>query len=741
MTDDADPGVDPDFPTAPVVYAAFEAEAIAHLRALTSDPEARFRPGQIDAIAALVEDRRRVLVVERTGWGKSAVYFIATRMLRDRGSGATFLVSPLIALMANQVEAAGRMGLRAAVVNSTNHEDWDQIRERLEAGEIDLLLVSEQRLNNPKFRREWMPDIGSRIGLVVVDEVHCISDWGHDFRPHYRRIGRFLQRLADGVPVIGCTATANDRVVADVQSQLGQDLLTIRGPLGRDGLRLEVHTDKRHPDQRLAWLARNIPDLPGTGIVYCLVRRDVEIVAQFLRSHGIDCGTYMGGGDVIEADTKASMLRRFLANDLKCVVATSALGMGYDKPDVGFVVHYQVPQSAIAYYQQVGRAGRALTESYGILLAGAEDRDIQNWFISSAFPSEEHVAAVLGVLDEADQPVKRGQLAVRVNMATGRIDSMLTQLEIDGAVLKEGGGWVRSGAVWEYPRERVARVEAWRREEQAGMEQYLSLRTCRMQFLRSQLDDPAGEPCGICDVCRGSRFGSEPDTGVVAEADDLFRHGYVNVAPRKRWPTGLDEPRGAIPPGQQAEVGWCLSKSGESGWGPLVGRLLGESLRESFGEGMAAAGSGGVRPGAVDAAEIPADLVEAFVAMCRGLVETPVEWVAFVPSARRPRLVDGLARAVAQQIGLPVYDVVRRIRHGESQAAMHNSATQLSNVWGAFEVDGGSEVGGDHGIPVGPCLLVDDIIDSRWTTTVVAHLLRAAGSGPVVPVALVGGRR
>jgi len=707
-------------------------EARHHLRALTGDSSVEFRPGQLEAILALVEDQRRVLVVERTGWGKSAVYFIATRMLRDRGFGATFLVSPLIALMANQVEAAARMGLRAAVVNSTNHDDWDQIRERLEAGEIDLLLVSEQRLNNPVFRRDWMPEIGSRIGMVVVDEVHCISDWGHDFRPHYRRIGRFLERLADGVPVIGCTATANDRVVADVQSQLGHDLLTIRGPLGRDGLRLEVHTDKRHPDQRLAWLARNIGDLPGTGIVYCLVRRDVEIVAEFLRSHGIECGTYMGGGDVFEADAKASMLRRFLANDLKCVVATSALGMGYDKPDVGFVIHYQVPQSAIAYYQQVGRAGRALTESYGILLAGAEDRDIQDWFISTAFPSEDDVAAVLGVLDEADEPVKRGQLAVRVNMATGRIDSMLTQLEIDGAVEKSGGGWMRAGAVWDYPRERVARVEAWRRKEQAGMEQYLSLHTCRMQFLRNQLDDPSGEPCGICDVCRGSRFGVEPDAAVVAEADDLFRHDHVKVAPRKRWPTGLVEPRGAIPSGEQAEVGWCLSESGESGWGPLVGRLLGSAGGGGV-VGESAGGDGG--------AEIPAALADAFVAMYMGLVENPVEWVAFVPSARRPHLVAELARVVGRQIGLPVYDVVRRVRAGESQAAMLNSATQLSNVWGAFEIGRAVDSDGDHDIPAGPCLLIDDIIDSRWTTTVVAHLLRAAGSGPVVPVALVSGRR
>lgn len=727
------------------------AEARHHLRTLTGDPTAEFRAGQLDAIGALVEDRRRVLVVERTGWGKSAVYFIATRMLRDRGFGASFLVSPLIALMANQVEAAARMGLQAAVVNSTNHDHWDEIRGRLEANEIDLLLVSEQRLNNPAFRRDWMPELGSRVGLVVVDEVHCISDWGHDFRPHYRRIGGFLELLPDGVPVIGCTATANDRVVADVQSQLGRNLLTIRGPLGRDGLRLEVHTDKRHPDKRLAWLAHNIPQLPGTGIVYCLVRRDVEIVAGFLRSHGIKCGTYMGGGDLVDADTKAAMLSRFLANDLKCVVATSALGMGYDKPDVGFVIHYQVPQSAIAYYQQVGRAGRALQESYGILLAGAEDRDIQDWFISTAFPTEDEVAAVLreledaGGADDADRAggtggeVRAGQIAARVNISTGRLDALLTQLEVEGAVAKGPKGWSRTDALWQYPRERVEMVDSWRREEQAAMEQYLTLDSCRMQFLRGQLDDPVTDPCGICDVCTGSRFGTEPGSEVVADAGDALRHDFVPIQSRKRWPTGLVEPRGTIPVDERAEVGWCLTEQGESGWGPAV--------RKGLSGGV---GGDGFAP----------ELVDALVAMCRKVLDERVEhaeglaggdapgdgvagspvgdrvgWVAFVASQRRPELVSGLAREVGQRLGLPVHDIVRKVRPAEPQAAMHNSATQVGNIWGAFEL---AELSPDLP-PAAACLLIDDTIGSRWTATIVAGQLRRAGSGPVVPIALAHG--
>ncbi len=685
----------------------FDSEALAHLRALTADPTAVFRRGQLEAIRALVDDRSRVLVVERTGWGKSAVYFIATRMLRDRGFGASFLVSPLIALMANQVESAARMGLRAAVVNSTNREAWDEIRGRLEADEIDLLLVSEQRLNNPEFRRDWMPELGSRVGLVVVDEVHCISDWGHDFRPHYRRIAKFLRMLPVGVPVIGCTATANDRVVADVQSQLGSDLLTIRGPLGRDGLRLEVHTDKRHPDKRLAWLARNIPDLPGTGIIYCLVRRDVEVVAEFLRGHGIECGTYMGGGDLTEVDAKAAMLRRFLANEIKCVVATSALGMGYDKPDVGFVIHYQVPQSAIAYYQQVGRAGRSLTESYGILLAGAEDRDIQDWFIESAFPSQHDVEAVIELLEESEEPIKRGQIAARVNLSTGRIDGLLVQLEVEGAVEKVSGGWQRTSAPWVYPKERVERVNSWRREEQAAMERYVELDSCRMQFLRDQLDDPAPEPCGVCDVCRGERFGIEAGVSLEQEADDRLRHDHVSFEPRKRWPAGLDDPKGSIGKDRVVEPGWCLTPWGAAGWGPLVkqGRL-------------------------VDGRFAP-ELVEALCEMISERVEQPAQWITFVPSMGRPELVPSLAAEVGRILGLPVHPVVDKLRHSEPQRSMRNSSTQVSNIWGSFEVSGE--------VPPGVCLLVDDLVDSRWTVTVVGSLLRAAGSGPVIPVGLAYG--
>lgn len=682
----------------------FASEALGHLRRLTDRPDATFRDGQLDAIRALVDERRRVLVVERTGWGKSAVYFIATRMLRDRGLGPTLLVSPLLALMDNQVVAAVRMGLRAAAVNSTNNAAWDDILERLEAGEIDLLLISEMRLANQKFRSEWLPKLGGQVGLVVIDEVHCISDWGHDFRPHYRRIGRFLRLLPANVPVIGCTATANDRVVEDVQTQLGDGLLTVRGGLAREGLHLDVHTDKRRADTRLAWLAENVPRLPGSGIIYCLTRRDVDDVAEFLTANGISCGAYKGGGDDLEAAAKNETLRAFVANEIKCVVATAALGMGYDKPDVGFVIHYQTPQSPIAYYQQVGRAGRALDRSHGILFAGTEDQDIQDWFISQAFPSEEEVDAILTALDEADGPLRPAQIAVRVNIGTSRLDNLLVQLEVEGAVSRSAEGWERTLAPWAYPRERVDAVNAWRREEQAAMVAYQETTGCRMQLLRGLLDDADAEPCGICDNCRGERFGVDPDVAVIRAADSLLRHHHVSVEPRKQWARGLDDPTGNIGADERAELGWCLTRWGAGGWGDLVAE------------------------GKVETGSFAPELVEAVAEMIGERLEEAPGWLTFVPSMRHPELVPGFAHRLAERLGVPALDLVVKTRETAPQKEMQNSQRQLANIWGGFEVVGDP--------PDGVGLLVDDVIDSKWTTAVNASLLRRAGAEAVVPIAL-----
>ncbi len=676
------------------------------LRELTGSQSAGFRTGQWEAIEELVERRRRVLVVQRTGWGKSAVYFIATRLLRDQGAGPTILVSPLLALMRNQLQMAERAGVRAQTINSANREEWDGIEEGVRRGEIDLLLISPERLNNQRFRRDVLPELVKTVGLLVVDEAHCISDWGHDFRPDYRRISRVLKLLPAGVPVLCTTATANDRVVEDIVDQLGDELQVVRGPLERESLALAV-VNLAEPAERLAWLAVVIPELPGSGIVYCLTVADTHRVAGWLCSQGIEAVAYSGES---EHEDRLVSEEALLANQVKVVVATSALGMGFDKPDLTFVVHYQSPGSPVAYYQQVGRAGRAVERAQAILLRGHEDVDIQDYFIRAAFPPREQAEAVVRLLAESDSPVPITEIEREVNARRTRIEAMLKVLEVDGAVERAERGWRRTGEPWEYDEERVARVTALRRSEQAAMHEYASTKGCRMAFIRGQLDDASAAPCGRCDNCTGERSGGALETELVGAAVAHLRASALVLEVRRRWPAGLDDPRGAIPTQLQAQAGRMLGSYRDGGWGDVVQQ----------------AKHGG--------RTYPDELVEAAARLVKAWRPDPSpSWVTCVPSTRSPELVPDVVRRLAEALGLAFHPVVARVRDSPPQQKMENSAQQVRNVYGAFAVT--------EPLPAGAVLLVDDIVDSRWTLTVVGALLRREGSGEVHPLALAKAMR
>jgi ATP-dependent DNA helicase RecQ len=674
-------------------------EAERLLRRLTGREDSTFRPGQWEAIQRLVAERARVLVVQRTGWGKSGVYFIATRLLRDRGSGPTLLVSPLLALMRNQLEMARRSGVRAETIHSDNRADWVEIEARSRRNEVDLLLVSPERFNNLRFRYEVLPALTQSVGLLVVDEAHCISDWGHDFRPDYRRIQRVVELLPDGVPVLCTTATANDRVVADIIAQLGEDLLVERGPLGREGLALAV-IDLPEPARRLAWLADQLAVMPGSGIVYCLTVRDAERVGAWLRHRGIDARSYTGEAD---SGDRISIEQQLLANEVKVVVATSALGMGFDKPDLTFVVHYQSPGSPIAYYQQVGRAGRAVDASMGVLLAGREDAEIQDWFIRTAFPSRPQAEEVVSVLETAARPLSLRAVEAEVNVRHSRLEVMLKVLEVEGAVERVDGGWLRTKRAWAYDGERVERVTSARRAEQAAMRGYASTADCRMEFLRTQLDDPEARPCGLCDRCRSWSLDVPLDARLVADAAAFLRERPIELEPRKQWP-GVDTARGNIPEGMRNRVGRAVSAYHDGGWGTAV--------REAR-DGTAA---------------VPEALVEAAVELLGRWQPDPApEWIAYVPSLDRA-VVPDFAGRLGVRLGMPVCEVIRSVHSRRPQKEMENSAQQFRNVHGAFAVVGP--------VPDRPVLLVDDLIDSGWTLTVLGAELRKAGSGPVHPLVL-----
>ncbi|MAT04412.1 MAG: ATP-dependent DNA helicase RecG [Acidimicrobiaceae bacterium] len=677
------------------------------LRKLTGRADASFRDGQREAISALVDDRSRVLVVQRTGWGKSAVYFLTTRLLREQGFGPTLLISPLLALMRNQIEAATRLGLRCETINSASATTVHELERRLHDDDVDLILISPERLANPQFADKIMPLVGERPGLIVIDEVHCISDWGHDFRPDYRRIGRLLDKLAGtSVPILGCTATANDRVVADVAVQLGAELTTFRGPLRRDGLALSAHALDR-PAERLAWLAETVPTLEGSGIIYCLTVRDVDNVTDWLRSQGLDVEAYHGGLPNEERLAAEGKLQR---NEIKALVATTALGMGYDKPDLGFVVHFQSPGSPVAYYQQVGRAGRALDRSDGILLRGLEDVAIQDYFIENAFAAEHLVNDLVAAYDRFDEPASLIRAQQYVNVSIGRLEMVAKQLDVEGVLERvEGSKYVRTSEPWAYPAERINAVTAARRREQQSMLDYFHTDGCRMRHIADLLDDPDATDCGICDNCTGDRASGNATidlpTELVAEAERFLRKRPIELTTKKQVYDPATGSRRNFPNAERAEDGRVLAIWGDAGWGQLV------------------------RQGKLDDGAFDERLVDAFVEMVEEWAPDPApSWVTCVPSLRYPKLVPDFAAAVAARLGLPFETVVAKVEERPPQFEQQNSVHQQLNIEGAFAVEGT--------VPGGAVLLVDDIVDSSWTMTDIARRLRRAGSGPVLPAAL-----
>jgi ATP-dependent DNA helicase RecQ len=691
------------------------AEATTVLRRLVGRDDVDFREGQLEAVEALVGERRRVLVVQRTGWGKSAVYFVATALRRGQGAGPTVIVSPLLALMRDQVAAAERAGIRAVTMNSANAQEWGAVSAALARDEVDVLLVSPERLNNPRFRDEQLPDLAARCGLLVVDEAHCVSDWGHDFRPDYRRIRDLLASLPDGTPVLATTATANARVVTDVGEQLGvggHDVLTLRGGLARDSLRLGVMR-LTSPEQRLAWLLAHLDSLPGSGIIYTLTVAAAEDVAVALREAGHAVRSYTGRTDPADRERLEAMLRD---NEVKALVATSALGMGFDKPDLGFVLHLGAPSSPVAYYQQVGRAGRATERADVLLLPGPEDKEVWAYFASASMPRQEQADAVLRALAQSSRPLSTVALEAVVDIRRTRLELLLKVLDVDGAVQRVPGGWASTGAPWEYDAERYERVAAARRREQDLMVAYEQTDGCRMAFLQESLDDPTTAPCGRCDGCAGPWFPTEvPEVALTTARGRLERAG-VELEARAQWPSGMDRLgvplKGRIPADEAMDPGRAVARLTDLGWGQRLRAVLRS-----------------------EDAPAPSELLRACVPILRdwGWAQRPVA-VAMVPSRTRPLLVESVARGLAEMGHLEWLGALDLVDGGPVGEAGGNSAFRLAGVWGRIAV--GESLRSAAGRLDGPVLLVDDVASSRWTITVAAQALRAAGAPAVLPFVL-----
>ena len=679
--------------------------AMQLLRAGSGFTNALFREDQEEAIRYVVEAKGRLLVVQKTGWGKSFVYFIATKLLREAGLGPALLISPLLSLMRNQIVAAERMGVRAAKISSDNMDEWTEVEASLAKGEIDILLISPERLANEHFRTQVLAGIAAHISLLVVDEAHCISDWGHDFRPYYRLIERIIKLLPPNMRLLATTATANQRVMDDLDGVLGPNLNIFRGDLNRTSLTLQTIHLPSHAE-RLAWLAEQLAVLPGHGIIYTLTKRDAFQVAVWLKTRGIPVEAYTSGMDNAYRE---SLEQALLDNQIKALVATIALGMGFDKPDLAFVIHYQMPGSVIAYYQQVGRAGRNLDSAYGILLSGQEETEITDWFIRNAFPTRQNVKDVLAALEENANGLSVPELLGRVNLSKMQIDKTLELLSLESPapIAKQGSKWqltaaTLSEAFWE----RAERLMALRYNEQSQMRDYVNLPFGQhMSFLIASLDGDSKQATAPTLPPLHTSINEE-----LVKAADIFLHRTnLPIEPRKKWPDGgmpQYEVKGMIAAKYQAQPGKALCAYGDAGWGGLVKQ-------------------GKYRDG-----HFSDDLVAACVKMiCEWNPQPTPTWVTCVPSLRHPNVVPDFAKRLAIALNLPFHGIIKKTGNRPEQKTMNNSSQQARNIDGSLTLE-------DKPIPNGPVFLVDDTVDSRWTLTVSAWLLRKNGSGEVWPVAL-----
>ena len=690
------------------------ARALELLRRGCGDEKATFRGDQEYAIRHIVEGGSRLLIVQRTGWGKSFVYFIATKLLRENTGGPALLVSPLLALMRNQRQAAERMGVRAESIDSSNKPDWNRVERALQNDEVDILLISPERLANEGFQDNVLANIAARLSLLVIDEAHCISDWGHDFRPDYRRIARIAHTLPETAQMLATTATANHRVMDDLRAVLGPDLQVLRGDLNRTSLTLQTICLPGQ-SERLAWLAEQVPLLPGRGIIYALTVRDVEQVAAWLKSEGVNVEAYSG-----RAEGREELEQALRNNQMKALVATTALGMGFDKPDLAFVIHYQAPGSVIAYYQQVGRAGRALPAAYGVLLSGTEETDINNFFIESAFPKRREVQSVLDALQASATGLSIPELLGAVNIHRERIKKTIHLLSLESPAplaKQQGAKWQLTEAelsddFWI----RVERLTNIRRAEQKQMQEYVALPSGHMPFLLSALDnDPDGIDPSNALSSSLPLLATKASMPLVQRATEFLRKTNLPIKPRKRWPVGgLSQysVTSSILPAAQAETGRSLCVWGDAGWGQLV------------------------RQGKYRDKRFSNDLVAA----CKQLVEewTPAPaptWVTCVPSLRRPELVPDFASRLAEALELPFHIALIKTDERLEQKTMENSTQQARNIAGSLRLS-------DEPSPTGPVLLVDDMVDSRWTFTVSAWLLTTKASVQNVwPLALAATTR
>lgn len=665
--------------------------------------DAEFRPQQWEAIDGLVNEKERLLLVQRTGWGKSTVYFIATKLLRAQGEGPTLIISPLLALMHNQIQdAEQQLGLDAWTINSNNTEEWAEAKQSVIDGSCDILLISPERLANQEFQEDVLVEMEGEFGLLVVDEAHCISDWGHDFRPDYRRIQRILQELPAGIPVAATTATANDRVVEDVIQQV-PDLRVLRGNLVRESLRIQTNNLGSRAE-RLAWLAENIQEVPSAGIIYCLTTDEVEIVADWLTKQGLSVEPYHGG---LEGERRRELEDRLMANDVDALVATNALGMGFNKPDLGWVVHFQRPPNLIRYYQEIGRAGRGLDEAYAVVLSGDEDDDIAEYFIEQAFPTPAEFDAVLATIEDSGGPLYKYEILQRVDVSWKAATKCLNILRVENAVIRVEDGFERTAKDWEYDHERFESITEQRWDELAQIQDFVETDACLTKFIDDVLDGNLDSPCGRCANCTEDFLpATVRNEELVQAAVEHYRaESWDDISPRYFMPDRAGS-KSKIAESRKPEDGRVLSVYGDPGLGALVKDQ--KDSGDRFSDRLVAAAGDHITE--------------------EWKPDPEPTWVTAVPSYSRTDHVTDLAKRIAQRLDLPYEPALRKTEDTRPQHELANSYQKRWNIEDVFEVT--------ESLRQEPVLLVDDTVNSRWTLSEAGMTLRDGGSGVVYPFAL-----
>lgn len=662
---------------------------------------AEYREGQLEAIMAVL-DGKRTLVVQKTGWGKSLVYFMATKMIRKKSLKFTLIISPLLVLMDNQIDSALKLNLNVQSINSTNKENWEKTVEEVRSGMVDALIISPERLANQEFKKILCEELADKIGLFVVDEAHCISDWGHDFRPDYRRIIDLVHLLPSNVGVLATTATANDRVVNDIKAQLGEDIVVSRGGLIRESIAIQtVALDSR--EERLVWLYKNINKLPGTGVIYCLTVNDCKLVERWLNSQGVSCRAYYAD---MQQDHKEETIQLFMNNQIKAMAATVAFGMGFDKPDIGFVVHFQRPGNIVAYYQQIGRAGRQIENAYAILLCGNQDDEINEYFIESAFPTEAQMRDVMDVIN-SHPGIKKNSMQRYTDMKYTHIEKSLKYLEVNGDIYIDNSKYYKTPRMWVPDLERSQAVTKTRKKELENIIAFSKSTQCYMEFIAEELDDRNAHACGKCSNCLGRPLYECTITPEeILNAQKFIKNDFNIIEPRKQWPDAecSEEGKLRIESEYRLEQGLVLSNYGDAGWGRDVS--IDKYKKGAFRDELIIASY---------------DLLKNFVQ------ENDIKALTYVPSLRRPILVKRFAERLANKLGLEFFTALEKTEDAVCQKSMNNSYRQWRNANDSFAV-----------VAVKDCniLLVDDMVDSRWTFTCCGYKLLKAGCGKVYPFAL-----